>query len=88
MSDRERRSCRRYRLYYPIYLHTIGQPPHLAEIVDAGRKGVRIRLTNHYQLSLDQEIILQGAIHSNLQNLCCRVAWQNPEHLEVGVVYI
>ena len=64
---------------------------HLAEIIDAGTRGLRVRVTNQQGLSVGREVQLncmrlrdprQGV------NLRCRVAWEDAENHEVGLDYI
>jgi len=92
MLSAERRQCKRFRLNHPIMMGTNKTEPRLAEIIDAGTRGLRIRVTNQEGLRVGREVDLSclGLARKGRRDLRlrCRVAWEDPENFEVGLDYI
>ncbi len=91
MNSRERRSCRRFTLNHPVLMGTGGDRGHLAEILDAGAEGMRVRMTNQSGFQVGHEVdiaCLSRQSPADTVNLRCRVAWEDAENLEVGLTYL
>lgn len=91
MQSRERRTCRRYTLNHPVVMGTGEDGEHLAEILDAGTKGMRVRMTNQSGFEVGNEIdisCLSRRHQDDTLKLHCRVAWEDSENLEVGLIYL
>ena len=91
MHSRERRACRRFTLNHPVLMGTSGDIGHLAEILDAGVEGMRVRMTNQSGFQVGHEVdiaCLSRKNHADTVNLRCRVAWEDTENLEVGLTYL
>ncbi|NOQ45937.1 MAG: hypothetical protein GQ559_04580 [Desulfobulbaceae bacterium] len=99
MNTRERRSCHRYPLNYPVLLNTSYKEGdaegHLAEIIDAGVNGMRLLVTTSNALQVGRELIVfclpaeerTGSTWRAIE-LRCRVVWKNGDNHEVGLHYI
>lgn len=91
MVANERRESKRFTLNHPVMMGTGGDNRHLAEILDAGVQGMRVRLTNQADVQVGHEIDIaclpQEGRFDGL-SLRCRVAWENTENLEVGLKYL
>ena len=91
MISNERRGCKRFTLNHPIMLGTgNGSSEHLAEILDAGVKGMRVRLTNQtgFQVGQEMDIVCFPQRDVSPLTLRCRVAWEDADNLEVGLKYL
>ena len=91
MVANERRENKRFTLNHPVMMGTADDSNHLAEILDAGVQGMRVRLTNQAGLQVGHEIVIaclpgQGQVDG--LSLRCRVAWEDAENLEVVLKYL
>lgn len=91
MNVQERRVCRRFTLNHPVMIQAGKEAVHLAEILDAGIDGLRIRLTDQsgFKVGHDVDIAcLPSTKHSGAFKHRCQVAWEDSENLEVGLKYL
>ncbi|MCF6186347.1 MAG: PilZ domain-containing protein [Desulfobulbaceae bacterium] len=91
MQSRERRACLRFTLNHPVLMGTGEDWGHLAEIIDAGVEGMRVRMTNQSGFQVGHEVdiaCLSRQDQADTVNLRCRVAWEDAENLEVGLTYL
>ena len=91
MNSRERRACRRFTLNHPVLMGTGGDGGHLAEILDAGVEGMRVRMTNQSGFQVGHQVditCLSRQDQADTVNLRCRVAWEDAENFEVGLTYL
>jgi hypothetical protein len=64
---------------------------HLAEILDAGAKGMRVRVLGQADLEVGHEVEISSlSAHRRIDasRLQCSVAWRNPDNFEVGLKYL
>jgi len=91
MISNERRDCKRFTLNHPVMMGTGSDSGHLAEILDAGVQGMRVRMTNQSGFQVGQEVdiaCLSQQDQIDALTLRCRVAWEDVENLEVGLKYL
>ncbi|BCO10851.1 hypothetical protein GF1_32270 [Desulfolithobacter dissulfuricans] len=99
MSAQDRRSSYRYQLYYPINMRVARSSSeddwHLAEILDAGRNGVRLLVTGGESLPVGSELEFASLPSPREENgrgrrseFRCRVVWEDSENHLVGLTYI
>ncbi len=91
MDNRERRECKRFTLNHPVTIGTSESNGHLAEIVDAGVQGMRVRMTNQSGFRVGHDVDVSCTPQQDQAEtikLRCRVAWEDAENLEVGLSYL
>ncbi len=91
MHSQERRSCKRARLNHPVMMGIDGRIMRLAEILDAGKKGLRVRVTGQSGLQVGHEVeIFSLSAYKRLDasRFRCSIAWQDSDNFEVGLQYI
>ena len=91
MDIRERRECKRFTLNHPVTMGTNESDGHLAEIVDAGLQGMRVRMTNQSGFQVGHEVdvsCMPRQSKSATLKIRCRVAWEDAENMEVGLSYL
>ena len=91
MHSRERRSCKRARLNHPVMMGIDGRVMRLAEILDAGERGLRVRVTGQSGLRVGREVEISSlSSYKRLDafRLQCSIAWQDMDNFEVGLQYI
>lgn len=100
MQGNERRQCKRYTLNYPIIVSScraIENPEgyHYGEILDAGQKGMRLRLDNFGEIYIgaDLQLVCQPAKGHMPNNKCMpvpiqgRVVWLDSQANQFGLLY-
>jgi len=99
MQNSERRDTYRYELNYPVLLSegTLDlDRAHLAQVLDAGSKGMRLLMAGANPLQIGTELELacspardadEGASWKPV-HMRCRVAWQDLENNQIGLTYI
>ncbi len=91
MHSQERRSCKRARLNHPVMMGIDGRIVRLAEILDAGERGLRVRVTGQSGLQVGHEVeIFSLSAYKRLDasKLQCSIAWQDSDNFEVGLQYL
>lgn len=91
MITRERRGCKRFTLNHPVMMGTGASKDHLAEILDAGVLGMRVRITNQAGFEVGHVVDVSCLPLKNMKdttNLRCRVAWEDAENMEMGLTYM
>lgn len=101
MPSRERRNADRYTFNnnYPILI-TEGATPtgrvHLAQVLDAGRDGMRLLLASPNPLQIGSELNLSCTPARESEKgeklypvrFRCKVAWQDLDNNQIGLTYI
>ena len=99
MLSGERRDTKRYELNYPVLLSEGTAPTgraHLAQILDAGIDGIRLLLAGANPLQVGSELHLSCSPARDAEkgqgwhpvHFRCKVAWQDLEKSQIGLVYI
>jgi len=91
MNAEERRDCRRCALHHPVMMGRNNNNKHLAEILDVGAKGMRVRVIGQLGLQVGHEVeisSLSAYKRLDASRLQCRVAWQDLDNFEVGLKYL
>ncbi len=99
MLARERRDVNRYELNYPILLTegtTSSTRAHLAQVLDAGKDGIRLLLAGANPLQIGSELNLScSPARDNTEGrnwrpvrFRCKVAWQDLENNQIGLTYL
>ena len=89
--SQERRSGKRAQLNHPVMMGIEGRTMRLAEIIDAGQKGLRVRVTGQSGLQVGREVeIFSLSAYKRLDasRLQCCIAWQDRDNFEVGLQYL
>ena len=101
MKEIERRNCQRYKLNYSIVIHSPrgienDDGHHIGEILDAGTKGIRLRVANFGPLKVGTklQIICQPARGNVPKNNCYPVpieglvVWEDAGNDEFALSYL
>ncbi len=91
MKTQERRSGKRARLNHSVMMGIDGRIVRLAEILDAGEQGLRVRVTGQTGLQVGHEVeisSLSAYKRIDASRLLCRIAWQDIDNFEVGLKYL
>ncbi|GAB4340795.1 MAG: hypothetical protein Kow0089_14730 [Desulfobulbaceae bacterium] len=100
MDKQERRCCRRYRMNYAIIVSSARaidneQGWHSGEILDAGRKGIRLRVEDFGVLSVGEklQLLCQPRTNDSPDNNCLplpiegMVIWEDASRSEFALSY-
>jgi len=87
----ERRESKRTSLYHPVMLNRNSRERCLAKILDAGHKGLRVRVGSPADITVGHDIEVTSARlsdSSDAARLHCRVVWQDNGGEELGLEYL
>ncbi len=68
-----------------------GRIVRLAEILDAGERGLRVRVTGQSGLQVGHEVeifSLSAYKRTGASKLQCSIAWQDNDNFEIGLRYL
>lgn len=101
MQEKERRNCQRYQMNYSIIVSSPrgienDEGYHYGEILDAGAKGIRLRITSFGSLEIGTklQLICQPATDNVPNNNCMPVpieglvVWENASNDEFALSYL
>ncbi len=78
-------------MHHPVMMGSDKKNIHLAEILDAGVKGMRVRVTNQTGFQVGREVEVSSLpLHNRAGGITlhCQVAWEDAENFEVGLKYL
>lgn len=101
MQEKERRTNQRYTMHYPVIISSTRgianeEGWHYGEILDAGTKGLRLRVVNfgHLAIGSTLQLICQPALDHRPNNKCMpvpiegKVVWENAAKQEFALSYM
>jgi len=91
MNNTDRRETKRSSLYHPVMLNRNSRERCLAKILDAGHKGLRVRVGSPADITVGDKVEVTSAMlhkSGNDTRLNCRVVWENRNQEELGLEYL
>lgn len=101
MQEKERRNCQRYRMNYSIIVSSHRgieneRGWHYGEILDAGTKGIRLRVADFGSLTVGTKLrlVCQSAVDNQPNNKCMPVpiegwvVWEDAGNCEFALHYV